>query len=71
MPIKQLSTNSLSNASVTSAKLANTGVTAAVYGNASAIPTLTISADGRVTSASTAAVSIPEAGLNPFLLAGM
>lgn len=71
MAIKQLKTNSLENAAVTSTKLANTGVTAAVYGNASAIPTLTIGADGRITAASTAAVSIPEAGLNPFLLAGM
>ena len=71
MAIKQLKTNSLENAAVTSAKLSNTGVTAAVYGNASAIPSLTISADGRITSATTAAISVPEAGFNPFLLSGM
>lgn len=71
MAIKQIVTNSIGNAEITSAKLANTGVTAAVYGNAEAIPTLTISADGRITSASTTPVTIPEAGFNPFLLAGL
>lgn len=35
--------------------IANSGVTAASYGGASAIPVLTIGADGRVTAASTAA----------------
>lgn len=38
-------------------ELAATGVTANTYGSASAIPVITIDADGRITSASTASVS--------------
>ena len=46
------------NATVATA-LANSGVTAGTYGSGSAIPTLTIDAKGRVTSAS--ATSLPDA----------
>ena len=42
---------------VTAAKLANTTVTAASYGSSSAIPVITVDAQGRITGATTAATS--------------
>ena len=46
---------------MTAAKLADTSVTAGSYGTASAIPAITVDAQGRITAASTNAVSIPPA----------
>jgi len=48
-----------SDGSVTTVKLADTGVTANVYGGASQIPVVTIDAKGRITSAANVSVSIP------------
>ena len=41
---------------ITAAQLQNTGVAAATYGNASSIPSFTVDAQGRITSASNVAV---------------
>ena len=49
--------NTNSTGTITAAQLENTGVTAATYGNASFIPSLTIDAQGRITSASNVAVT--------------
>ena len=56
-----VTTGKIANDAVTAAKLANTSVTAGSYGTASAIPAITVDAQGRITAASTNAVSIPPA----------
>jgi hypothetical protein len=50
-------TADIADANVTGAKLENSGVTAGAYGSASAIPVVTVDAKGRVTAASTVAVT--------------
>lgn len=54
-----VNTADIANDAVTADKLNNTGVTANTYGSSTAIPRLTIDAQGRITSATTQAVSIP------------
>lgn len=54
------SINSVSANSITSSQLTTTGVVPKTYGSASQIPSITVGADGRVTSVSNTAVSIPS-----------
>ena len=56
---------------ITGTQLANTAVTATTYGGASSIPVIVVDQQGRIISAANVAISIPEAGFNPFLLSGM
>jgi len=51
-------TNAQLAGSIASSKLADTGVSAASYGSASAIPIITVNAQGQITALSTASVSI-------------
>lgn len=57
-----MSVNGSANVSTT-LTLANSGVTAGSYGSGTAIPVLTIDAKGRITAASTSAVTIGNSGL--------
>jgi hypothetical protein len=54
-----ITADKIADDAVNDSKLSHTGVTAGTYGTASAIPALTINTQGRITAASTNAVSIP------------
>jgi hypothetical protein len=53
-----VTTAKIADANVTGAKLENSGVTAGSYGSASVVPVVTVDAKGRLTSVSTAALSV-------------
>jgi hypothetical protein len=64
-----VSTAKLQNGSVTTPKLATTGVSAGTYGGAEQIPVIVVGVDGRVTSSSNVSASAPLP--NILMLSGM
>lgn len=57
MALTKLQSNGLAVGAVTASSLAATGVTANTYGGTTAIPVITIGADGRVSAASNSAIT--------------
>ncbi len=55
-----VTTSKIADGNVTTAKLATTGVTAGTYGNSLNVATVTVGVDGRVTSISNTAISLPS-----------
>jgi len=55
-----VSTSQIEDDAVTTAKIAPTGVSAGSYGSSSAIPVVTVNAEGQVTSATTASITIED-----------
>jgi hypothetical protein len=58
MALTQVKSDGIADGAVTTNDLSNSGVTAGTYGSSSAIPAITVDAKGRVTSATTNAISV-------------
>lgn len=63
-----VTTAAIAGGAVQANNLADTAVTAGTYGGTSAIPIVTVDAQGRLTNVVNTAI---ETGFNPFLLAGL
>ena len=58
MALTQVKSDGIADGAVTTNDLSNSGVTAGTYGSSSAIPAITVDAKGRITAASTNAISV-------------
>jgi hypothetical protein len=58
MALTQVKSDGIADGAVTTNDLSDSGVTAGTYGSSSAIPAITVDAKGRITSASTNAISV-------------
>ena len=61
IPANAVGTSEIANDAVGADQLSNTSVSAGAFGSSSAIPALTVDAQGRITAATTNSISIPPA----------
>ena len=67
MALTKIETGLIATGAVTNTALANTEVTSGVYGGATAIPVITVDADGRLTNVVNSSITVGDSYPHPFV----